>query len=169
MAILRASLTGPMRPAILLGLAVLLLLASCRSTPEEEGAEASRDWEPEVAVGPEPAAPANETVDLDLDGFLKVLRRAAVERDIPLLASLMTPNFGYQLDPPLEGDGVFHYWDNNNLWGELVLILSDDFVSNGNFMVSPPEFADPSIPYDGYRAGVVKINGEWRFAYFVRG
>ena len=54
-------------------------------------------------------------------------------------------DFGYRLDPLGEGDGVFAYWDQNNVWPELELILKEPFSVNGvgqnnEYMVSPPEF-----------------------------
>jgi hypothetical protein len=86
------------------------------------------------------------------------------------LASMMTSDFGYQLNPPLEGEGVFKYWDEQNIWPELEGILSEKFVPfNEGYMVAPPQFADKSLHYDGYRAGVRRINGSWKFAYFVTG
>jgi hypothetical protein len=36
-------------------------------------------------------------------------------------------------------------------------------------MVSPPQFADPSLNYDGYRIGIARVRGSWKFAYFVNG
>lgn len=83
---------------------------------------------------------------------------------------MMTPNFGYKLNPPLEGEGVFKYWDQENLWPEVDGILSETFVKGeGDYMVAPPQFADKALNYDGYRAGIRRINGSWRFAYFVNG
>ena len=48
-------------------------------------------------------------------------------------------------------------------------ILTEKFVVKGDFMVAPPQFADDSSGYQGYRAGVRRINGSWKFAYFVNG
>jgi hypothetical protein len=81
----------------------------------------------------------------------------------------MTPDFGYSLNPERSGEGVFQYWDENNLWPELAGILSEKFVKKGDYMVAPPQFADPSLNYDGYRAGIRRVNGSWKFAYFVNG
>jgi len=52
---------------------------------------------------------------------------------------------------------------------ELDGILSERFVKKGDFMVAPPQFADPSLNYDGYRAGIIRVRGSWKFAYFVNG
>ncbi len=151
---------------------VLLLggMSGCKTTGTNDEQEQQSRWEPEVNVDTEVDASESQvtTIDLSLDEFLVDLREAALRRNMHKLASLMTSNFGYQLNPPKEGDGVFQYWDEKNLWSELILILNEDFVSNGNFMVSPPEFADPSVPYRDYRAGLLKVDGEWKFAYFVR-
>jgi hypothetical protein len=48
-------------------------------------------------------------------------------------------------------------------------ILSERFVKKGNFLVAPQQFADPSLNYDGYRAGITRVKGSWKFAYFVNG
>lgn len=142
---------------------------SCKSGKDAGAVENTRP-EPEAQSTPQatPAKTKLEPDESDLNWFLKELRSAANSQDMYRLAALMTPNFGYQLNPPLEGDGVFQYWDENNMWGELALIVNDEFVPNGDFMVAPPEFADPAILYTGYRAGIIQIAGKWRFAYFVR-
>ena len=85
-----------------------------------------------------------------------------------MLASMMTPDFGYRLDPLGEGPGVFEYWDQNDIWKELSLVLKDPFVPNGQDMVAPPQFASDA-QYRGYRAGMALVNGSWKFAYFVTG
>ena len=36
-------------------------------------------------------------------------------------------------------------------------------------LVAPAQFADESLNYDGYRAGIRRVNGSWKFAYFVNG
>jgi hypothetical protein len=109
--------------------------------------------------------------DVDFQAFIGRLRKAAAAHDVATMAMMMTPNFGYKLNPPQEGEGVFKYWDDQNLWPELEGILSETFVkSDGDdFLVAPAQFADKSLHYDGYRAGIRRINGSWRFAYFVNG
>ncbi len=146
------------------------LLAGCGSAEKKQTQEQQADWQPDMQIEAteETTEPQVSTIDLSLDTFLAELRSAAIRRNMHKLASMMTSNFGYQLNPPLEGEGVFQYWDNNDLWNELILILSEEFVPNGNFMVSPPEFADSSMPYNDYRAGLIKVGDEWKFAYFVR-
>jgi len=112
----------------------------------------------------------DEATDVDFDAFIGRLRKAVSAHDVTTLATMMTPNFGYRLSPALEGDGVFKYWDQENLWPELEGILSEKFVKgDDDYMVAPPQFADKSLNYDGYRAGVRRVNGSWKFAYFVNG
>lgn len=105
--------------------------------------------------------------------FLGRLRRAVAAHDLPAVAELMTPEFGYLLEPtptdPGTGKGVFAYWDQNNVWPELELVLRERFVPYGSYMVAPPEFAVQEGNYRGYRAGIQLINGGWKFAYFAKG
>jgi len=110
-----------------------------------------------------------EEGDVDFQAFLGRLRKAITKRDVETLKSMMTDDFGYKLDPPMSGPGVFQYWEQENLWPELDGILSERFVKKGAFMVSPPQFADPSLNYDGYRIGITRVRGSWKFAYFVNG
>jgi hypothetical protein len=110
-----------------------------------------------------------ESSDVDFQAFVGRLRKAVAAHDVNTLASMMTPDFGYSLNPEKSGEGVFQYWDDQNLWPELAGILSEKFVKKGAFMVAPPQFADESLNYDGYRAGIQRVNGSWKFAYFVNG
>ena len=111
-----------------------------------------------------------ENTDVDFQAFVGRLRKAVSAKDVNTIATMMTPNFGYKLNPPLEGEGVFKYWDQENLWPELEGILSENFVKGDHdYMVAPPQFADKSLNYDGYRAGILRVNGSWKFAYFVNG
>jgi hypothetical protein len=110
-----------------------------------------------------------ESTDVDFQAFLGRLRKAVAKRDVETIKSMMTEDFGYKLDPPMAGPGVFQYWEQENLWPELDGILSERFVKKGAFMVSPPQFADPSLNYDGYRIGITRVRGSWKFAYFVNG
>ncbi|HEY2103898.1 MAG TPA: hypothetical protein VGH08_11675 [Chthoniobacterales bacterium] len=115
------------------------------------------------------ANPAEENTDVDFDAFLLRLRKAVKAHDLSTIAGMMTTDFGYSLNPERSGDGVFKYWDENNIWPELEGILAEKFVKKQDYMVAPPQFADPSLNYDGYRAGIRRINGSWKFAYFVNG
>ena len=110
-----------------------------------------------------------ESSDVDFQAFVGRLRKAVAAHDVNTLAGMMTPDFGYSLNPEKSGEGVFKYWDEQNLWPELDGILSEKFVKKGGFMVAPPQFADESLNYDGYRAGLRRVNGSWKFAYFVNG
>ena len=110
-----------------------------------------------------------ESTDVDFQAFVGRLRKAVAKRDVETIKSMMTDDFGYKLEPPLSGPGVFQYWEQENLWPELDGILSERFVKKGAFMVSPPQFADPSLNYDGYRIGITRVRGSWKFAYFVNG
>jgi hypothetical protein len=151
------------RKLFALAVALAVALGGCRS-PAKKNEEARK-----AALKKQKAEARQENTDVDLDAFVSRLRKAVAAHDLNTIASMMTPNFGYQLDPPLEGDGVFKFWDENNLWPELEGILSEKFVKSGDFMVAPPQFADPSLNYDGYRAGIRRVNGSWKFAYFVNG
>jgi len=110
-----------------------------------------------------------ESSDVDFQAFVGRLRKAVAAHDVNTLAGMMTPDFGYSLNPEKSGEGVFKYWDEQNLWPELDGILSEKFVKKGGYMVAPPQFADESLNYDGYRVGLRRVNGSWKFAYFVNG
>jgi len=110
-----------------------------------------------------------ESSDVDFQAFVGRLRKAVAAHDVNTLAEMMTPDFGYSLNPEKSGEGVFKFWDEQNLWPELDGILSEKFVKKGDFMVAPPQFANESLNYDGYRAGLRRVNGSWKFAYFVNG
>jgi hypothetical protein len=90
-----------------------------------------------------------ESTDVDFQAFVGRLRKAVAKRDVETIKSMMTEDFGYKLEPPMSGPGVFQYWEQENLWPELDGVLSERFVKKGAFMVSPPQFADPSLNYDG--------------------
>jgi hypothetical protein len=115
---------------------------------------------------PKPEDMADQNGDMNFESFLGRLRRAVARRDIRMLSSMMTPNFGFSWQADGEGPGVFDYWDRNNLWPEVNLVLKEKFVPSGNFMVAPKEVTFDSN-YRGYRAGLQQVNGSWRFAYFV--
>jgi hypothetical protein len=110
-----------------------------------------------------------ESTDVDFQAFVGRLRKAVAKRDVDTIKSMMTEDFGYKLEPPMSGPGVFQYWEQENLWPELDGVLSERFVKKGAFMVAPPQFADPSLNYDGYRIGITRVRGSWKFAYFVNG
>ena len=153
--------------AALLALATLPL-SGCK-TLEEKKKEDTALTKPKK----QPTTLRDQSGDVAFQSFLNRLRAAVGHRDVETLASMMTEQFGYSYEPGGEGAGVFKYWDENNVWPELKLVLSERFVpSEKNFMVAPPEFvahSEQSEPYTGYRAGIMLQNGGWKFAYFVKG
>src|SRR5437764_3480623 len=144
-------------------LLALITLGGC-NTPEKKKPTKKPAAKKEAKVKPE-----QENTDVDFDAFLARLRKAVAARDFNTIASMMTPDFGYSLNPERSGEGVFQYWEENNIWPELEGILAEKFVKKEDYMVAPPQFADPSLNYDGYRAGIRRVNGSWKFAYFVNG
>lgn len=145
-------------------LAVAVAFSGCKNTAKKKDQTASAATKKETKT-----KPAQENNDVDFDAFISRLRKAVMAHDLNTIAAMMTPDFGYSLNPEKSGDGVFQYWDENNLWPELEGILSEKFVKKEDYMVAPPQFADPSLNYDGYRAGIRRIKGSWKFAYFVNG
>jgi hypothetical protein len=143
-------------------LVLALPLTSCSTAKKEQTRKQATKKTAKVS-------PGQENTDVDFDAFLARLRKAVIARDMNTIASMMTPDFGYSLNPERSGDGVFKFWDENNIWPELEGILADKFVKKQDYMVAPPQFADPSLNYDGYRAGIRRVNGSWKFAYFVNG
>lgn len=113
--------------------------------------------------------PREESTDVDFEAFVGRLRKAVAAHDVKTLSTMMTDDFGYQLNPEASGSGVFQYWEEQGLWPELQGILSEKFVTKGDYMVAPPQFAEPALNYDGYRAGIRRVNGSWKFSYFVSG
>ena len=111
-----------------------------------------------------------ENNDVDFQAFVGRLKKAIAAHDVNMLASMMTEDFGYSLNPEKSGDGVFKYWDENNLWPELeAIVTTEKFAKKDDFWVAPPQFADPSLNYDGYRIGIRRVKGSWKFVYFVNG
>jgi hypothetical protein len=110
-----------------------------------------------------------ENNDVDFQAFVGRLKAAVAARDMNAIAGMMTTDFGYALNPDRSGDGVFKYWDENNLWPELEGILTEKFAKKGDYWVAPPQWADPTLSYDGYRVGIRRVNGSWKFVYFVNG
>ena len=105
--------------------------------------------------------------DNDFARFLSQLRIAVHNHNTDALAPMMTEDFGYHLKPMRQGPGVFDYWDKIGAWNDVERILNEPFVPKGAFMVAPPQFVKADR-YRGYRAGIMRINGRWYFAYFVK-
>jgi hypothetical protein len=146
-------------------LSAALVFTACPTNPQKETKK--------PGVTKEPGPFNEEGEDVDFKAFVGRLRKAVQAHDVHALSSMMTPNFAYVLGAtPAEdrtGEGVFQYWDENGLWIELSGILSEGFVVKENYMVAPPQFADPASDYTGYRVGVQRVRGSWKFAYFVNG
>jgi hypothetical protein len=114
-----------------------------------------------------------ENMDVDFQAFVGRLKKAVASHDVNAIAAMMTEDFAYVLGKTTaedrKGDGVFKYWDENNLWPELEGIMTERFVKKDDFWVAPPQFADPTLNYDGYRVGIRRVKGSWKFVYFVNG
>ena len=144
-------------------LALAFVFSSCQ-TPEQK-----KEKIKQAALKKKAKADLREGQEVDLQAFISRLKKAVANRDTETLKSMMTDDFGYKLEPPMSGPGVFQYWEQENLWPELNGILQERVVKKGNFWVAPPQFADPSLNYDGYRIGITRVRGSWKFAYFVNG
>ena len=149
---------------LLTSLLVLAFAFTGCQTPEKK-----REKLKQAELKKKAKANLREETDIDFQAFLGRLRKAVAKRDTETIKSMMTDDFGYKLDPPMAGPGVFQYWEQENLWPELDGIIQERFVKKGAFMVAPAQFADPSLNYDGYRIGITRVRGSWKFAYFVNG
>lgn len=147
-------------------LVIVVALIGCKSP-------GNRKKDADAAARKKADLEATNNPDVDFQAFLGRLRQAVAARDMNTIASMMTSDFAYVMgdspDQDRKGEGVFQFWDENGLWPELEGILSEKFVSKDEFMVAPPQFANPALDYDGYRAGVRRVGGSWKFAYFVNG
>jgi hypothetical protein len=151
---------------LLIGAGCELSLSGCKTTPEKEPEKAAAATPKKK---PAPASFRNQSGDPAFQSFLSRLRKAVASRDIPAIADMMTKDFGYRLDPIGEGAGVFEYWNENNIWPELELVLNEQFLPKSNYMVAPAEFVLNEAEFTGYRVGIQLVNGSWKFAYFVAG
>jgi hypothetical protein len=145
-------------------LAALSLVACPTTDPKKNAKKAAHTAERPTG---------EQSSDLDFQAFVSRLRKAVKAHDADTIASMMTTDFAYVLGATpaqdRQGPGVFQYWDENGLWVELDGILSERFVEKEGYMVAPPQFADPAAEYTGYRAGIRRENGSWKFVYFVNG
>ncbi len=109
----------------------------------------------------------NMAGDTSFQAFVGRLRTAVRKKDIPMVASMMTADFGYTWEESAQPSAqIFSYWDENNLWPALEDLLGKKFAPQDLYMVSPPEMvSDPS--YAGPRCGMRVVSGSWRFAYFL--
>lgn len=155
-------------------LATFLLLIVFAGTGCKSAAKRAKEKEAaRVKKEAAEAAAAPPSGEVDFQSFVGRLRKAVQARDASTIASMMTADFAFVMgsapDQDRKGEGVFQYWEENGLWLELEGILSEKFVKKGDFMVAPPQFANSAIEYEGYRAGIHRVNGSWKFAYFVNG
>jgi len=148
-------------------LILILLLGLCLPGCAQFGKKKSKLHKPKE---PDKFSAHEADQDLAFQAFLTQLRKAVANKDIPQIASMMTPDFGYYMGKtPAEdrtGEGVFQYWEENGLWPELQLMIKGKFVSNEEYMVTPPQLVYDEN-YRGYRVGLLRVNGSWKFAYFV--
>ncbi len=150
--------------------AAVVLGSGCKTTPDPDPPKTAAT----TAAKPKKVVTTMRDVngDVAFQAFVSRLRQAVAAKDVTAIAGMMTTNFGYHINPDKEGDGVFAYWDQNNIWPELQLVIRERFVPFGavqdGFMVAPAEFATAEN-FTGYRAGIQLVNGSWKFAYFVNG
>lgn len=153
-----------MKKIIFLFLLSAIVVGGCKSPEKKKEEEVKKKAKAEMK---------EENEDVDFQGFVSRLKKAVAAHDVNTLATMMTTDFAYVLGPTeaedRKGEGVFRYWDENGLWAELDAILTERFAKKGEFWVAPPQFADPTLNYNGYRAGIRRINGSWKFVYFVNG
>src|SRR5207248_11254729 len=119
-----------------------LAAGGCTTPPKKKPAQEKK---------PAKVKPAQEATAVDFDPFIGRLRKAVATHDMNAIAQMMTADLGYSRNPEQSGQGVFQYWDQNNLWPELEGILSERCVNKQDYMVAPPQFAAPSLTDDGYR------------------
>src|SRR5215469_18541955 len=124
-------------------LAFAFVFSACQ-TPEQK-----KEKEKKEELKKKKETDLRESEDVDFQAFVGRLRKAVANRDVETLKSMMTENFGYKFEPPLQGiepnangPGAFQYWEQENLWPELEGILSEKFVKYKGYMVAPPQFAD---------------------------
>lgn len=156
-----------MRKLTFLFLLCALVFSGCASTSKKK----KKNVTPAEVRKEE--AKLQESTDVDFQAFIGRLRKAVQARDMNSIAAMMTSDFAYVMggtpEADKKGEGVFQYWDEKGLWPELEGILSEKFVKKEDFMVAPPQFANPVVEYDGYRVGIRRVNGSWKFVYFVNG
>ena len=155
-----------MKKIVFLFLLPVIALGGCNSMDSKKKKEAAVKKRAKAEL-------REENDDVDFGAFVSRLKKAVAAHDANTLASMMTSDFAYVLGATeaedRKGDGVFKYWDENGLWTELDAILTERFVKKGEFWVAPPQFADESLHYTGYRAGIRRVVGSWKFVYFVNG
>lgn len=138
---------------ILFGLLIAGALAGCEAPYKKSDAAEKRPLK-------------NQANDQSFQAFVGRLRTAIRKRDRNVLTTMMASDFGYRWDDRPQGEVVFDYWDQHNVWPELDQVLRQKFEPHDLYLVAPPEVVtDPN--YSGYRAGMRIVGGSWKFAYFV--
>src|SRR5437879_9642822 len=122
-------------------LALGFVFAGCQTPSQKEKTK-------QAALKKKAKANLREPEDVDFQAFLGRLRKAVAKRDLETIKSMMSEDFGYKLEPPMSGPGVFQYCEQENLWPELDGVLSERMVTKGEFMFSPPPFAHPELNND---------------------
>lgn len=112
----------------------------------------------------------------DWNSFFTEFRHAVERRDRRALRACMDIHFRYTFDRTPGGDPrdeALDVWDRggDHIWASLDHVLS---LGNRNdpevpgLMVSPPAWVDDNR-YIGYRAGFMKVDGSWRWIWYVAG
>jgi hypothetical protein len=157
-----------MRTIASIFLLLAIVFTGCKGMPKKNKKDKAA-----IAQAKKDAQTTEDSADVDFQAFVGRLRQAVDARDMHAVASMMTADFAYIMggtpETDKKGDGVFQYWEEQGLWPELAGILSEKFVKKEDFMVAPPQFANPAVDYTGYRAGIRRVNGSWKFVYFVNG
>jgi hypothetical protein len=112
----------------------------------------------------------------DWNTFFTEFRRAVERRDKRALRAVMDVHFRYTFDRTPGGDPrdeALELWDHSGdrIWSSLDRVLlqgnrNDPEVAG--LMVSPPAWVDDNH-YIGYRAGFMKVDGNWRWIWYVTG
>lgn len=146
---------------LLVTIIALCLLAGCKTPYKEKDKVEQKEKRGEQI--------RDQTGEQSFQAFMGQLRTAVGKRDREVLTSLMSRSFGWRFDDPPAGETAFAYWDQNNSWGDLQMLLQQRAVPHENYMVLPSEFAAAPETFRGPRAGMRQENGSWKFAYFVSG
>lgn len=112
----------------------------------------------------------------DWNSFFSEFRRAVERRDKRALRDAMDVSFRYTFDRTPGGDlrdEALETWDRS---GDKIWAGLDHVLLKGNrndpevpgLMVSPPAWVDDNR-YIGYRAGFMKVGGNWRWIWYVTG
>jgi hypothetical protein len=112
----------------------------------------------------------------DWNSFFAEFRHAVERRDRHALRACMDTHFRYTFDRTPGGDPrdeALELWDRSGdkIWAGLDRVLlqgnrNDPEVPG--MMISPPAWVDDNR-YIGYRAGFMKVDGAWRWIWYVSG